>query len=727
MRKILLTALFTVGGLVAGLACSNPDITAPISVTSGTGNFGLGVPIGSNPGTWVSYVPHNVTVSAELHFNATAPIGFPSTAQSHQASVHLKAQVCDESTTVTVQSGGKVILGDPATSRTTETRFLSGTTLVLESGSQLIVKEGSHLIMEEGSTIIFHSGASISASGSNARITFRGKVDVRSGAVFTFSGSGKWIFDQQIWQLDGNGNPYQALDNYWAIAANTEFFLDGQGQGTHQMLDIVNSFVPKTGAGQTFTKMTLKNGTVRLNADGPMHCFSALDFQKVTLTNIGAPKHAGFRLHETGNTYTIKDSRFEGGDNSLWLHWYGNTSNLTMINCDFSDNSTGMHIMAGGSSNFNFTLCDFEDNGTGLLADNTYAGNIKTVGCNFNRNGTGLNLGAGSMTLFGSPFRENGLGISAVITNASTIATCPFLENEYGASVVGYGVPDGLLCSSCSFIDNTIIGLLVGGGMDVRVECSKFNTNEQYGIYASDESEEDELRLLLNNEAYNQFADNGISAIGLESSSQQSPVGLYLDQGFNDFSFAPGTVFTNPTAAPFYVELNPFGIQALNSDFNGSGDIIADNNKMPLVTYTSPVSTQLPEFTPYDFQVSPNLSTIEETPCGEGGPGNGGNPGNPFGKTGQDQESIASFEQAGLVVYPQPVDRHANVTVELEGSEGAARLTIMGVDGRIVQSESLVSWNGRYTMSIGEMPSGLYLLTLELEDGRAYTRQLIVQ
>ena len=432
--------------------------------------------------------------------------------------------VVNDGGVVIIENGGNVLLEN-----NTKIRVRKGGELFLSSYNQLNVIDQAQIIIEEGGSLRYNENSSIALANTNNTLTVQGKLALEDDAIFTYSGNGHLVFDQNVWKTDPNtGQAYQALDEFWEIGDDAEFILDGGQVFTDVIMETKKSFVPRMEDGTTFSKMTFKRGKILIGESAPLHCFTALDMQTVEV-NSSDPntKHDGFRIHYNPGTITIENVRFKNGKKSLIAHWYGSTQPLKLNNVLFEDNDIGFFADRG---NFQITQSDFYNNLYGIEGN--------------------------------------------VITGASTIANSDFNGNATGFSASGQ-VGTSIATTGCNFINNDK-GVLARD-LGYTSKCSKFVNHSTSGIEIEDAT------LYINDDAQNQFYNNQ-NAIYLSGFGQST--GIYLDNGNNEFGLGNqgATYFYNNIPTKAYIKALVRDVRPTSQYHTPTGKIWANNNKMPIIT-----------------------------------------------------------------------------------------------------------------------------------------------
>ncbi|MEQ9263286.1 MAG: hypothetical protein RLP14_09010, partial [Owenweeksia sp.] len=193
-----------------------------------------------------------------------------------------------------IGANGVVEVGAGATKTGTLTA-LEGTRISVNNGGKLVIKEGSRLIIDDGAELRFFDGATVEIA-TNAEVVIKGKMAVGSNTQFTFTGTGKLVFDQDMWRLDGSGNPFRDYDEYWDIGTNAEFVIEGTQVFSDVIMETKREFIPQMESGRTFSKIEFKRGKVLIGEDAPIHVYNSLTLLNVEFNTANAGlKHAGLR------------------------------------------------------------------------------------------------------------------------------------------------------------------------------------------------------------------------------------------------------------------------------------------------------------------------------------------------------------------------------------------------------------------------------------------------
>ncbi|MBI3133877.1 MAG: hypothetical protein HYZ14_04300, partial [Bacteroidetes bacterium] len=139
-----------------------------------------------------------------LYINKHDEIGFASSGNpdsddnSHLSVYVLGGEDGCSSKELVVESGGTIEIGDIVNGNTGNLIIENGGNVIFESGSSLIIQNGSQIMVKNGGNLTFEDNVSIVLSGSNATLEIHGTLELAPNATFTFTGSGKVIFNGAV-------------------------------------------------------------------------------------------------------------------------------------------------------------------------------------------------------------------------------------------------------------------------------------------------------------------------------------------------------------------------------------------------------------------------------------------------------------------------------------------------------------------------------------------------
>jgi hypothetical protein len=447
---------------------------------------------------------------------------------------------CGSNLTLNINQGGEMHLGDPVQSNTAylfigegaTVNLNSGGLLKINSGSKLYVQSGgvlkiadeaqinsSQIIVEEGGELIYESTADLQLHTLSSELVVQGKLSVLANATFTFTGNGKVIFDQQV--FDGTSLQF---GNYMEIGANAKLDLSGPGGTppfTKKLVEVRKPVYFIDGNGNTFTEVDMRYGEVDLAPGALMYFYSKTDFHHVTVNSTGGGKHAGIRI------------------------WNGNGAGAVFRYCNFSNGQFGV-------------MADWLGGGSAIQIQNSH----------FTNNTTGISVNGGNFQITGNQFNNNGRAvIGSALSGTSTLGTCQITAGNSGWLGVGLSSQNGALVN----ITNTTIKDHLSGsgagidmiGVDARVTCSELRNND-VGIDIWDGI------LYIDEDAGNEFINN---TVGIQYDGNATETGIYLFEGQNKFNLG--------TNGLWYISGRTQGGGLLSTYFNAT-TVNADFNEMPL-------------------------------------------------------------------------------------------------------------------------------------------------
>jgi len=85
---------------------------------------------------------------------------------------------------------------------------------------------------------------------------------------------------------------------------------------------------------------------------------------------------------------------------------------------------------------------------------------------------------------------------------------------------------------------------------------------------------------------------------------------------------------------------------------------------------------------------------------------------------------LVELPQSDIVAYPNPASEIVNIP---HGKmEGNVTVTVIDIDGRIVETQNSVSCSNTLTVDVTSLPTGIYTLKLTYEDGTSEAIQVVV-
>ena len=363
-----------------------------------------------------------------------------------------------------------------------------GSSLSLKSGSFLKLAENSKLVIEEGANLIIEDNVDIALNGTNSELVIQGKLTVAPNTNFTFRGSGKLVFDQNIpWVTNAQGNLAMDLTNFMEIGANATFKLSNPSPADKYdvLLECRQPALLKDALGNAFTEVEITNGTVALEQDAFIFSFGKTDVVDARITNTGNnAKHGGLRVWNSGNVNRIRRTEVSQGHPGILYHGFGASGRIEVIDCDFSYN---LHALRVDGGNFRFNQNDANHSIGRAIDANAISGTSYIGGNNFLQTGTNFYKIYDAVELVGQQ------GSMLHLSN-----------NHFTGFAKALDLDNVDLLANCNTIEQNSIGIQSDNGL-----------------------------LFLNEEASNTFKLN--DAAHLDLMANASGHGLYLRGGFNSF------------------------------------------------------------------------------------------------------------------------------------------------------------------------------------------------
>jgi hypothetical protein len=85
-------------------------------------------------------------------------------------------------------------------------------------------------------------------------------------------------------------------------------------------------------------------------------------------------------------------------------------------------------------------------------------------------------------------------------------------------------------------------------------------------------------------------------------------------------------------------------------------------------------------------------------------------------------DAVSKPQASNIQVFPNP----AHDSFRVQATPGIVRLQLRDITGRLVLSND-ASGNSEYNVQFGALPSGMYLLQVELRNGAHETQRLIIE
>ena len=256
-------------------------------------------------------------------------------------SIRRGAVACNTSnTSVIIQNGGVMQLGDPSVNNTAITRIEAGATLDIRADGTLRVEGTSQIVVENGGRLIINGGANINLVGAESTIYVKSGGELVINGTMAFSGNGFFQFDA--------GH---------ILTLNSGLVLRGSGKMT-RLIRLNTAPYP------TMNTLTINGLNVTLS-DGLVEYGSRC---QINITN---------GINEMN---AIDNMTFNGGYNGTALNFV-NVANVSIQGCDFNTYQ-GVSINSDiNLLNFvNIGGCNFNDNKLGLRIRTSEARNVVTRG-----------------------------------------------------------------------------------------------------------------------------------------------------------------------------------------------------------------------------------------------------------------------------------------------------------------------------------------------------------
>ncbi len=193
------------------------DFNAPNGILTRTFNYGKSNQTSPNPrlGETVKEINRSVTVqnTGAIWVNRNNKIGFiDENNLQNQANalfdLRIKAgvdQCVSANSTVTLQNGGSMILGDPSVNNTANVHIDGGGILNVKQNGTLSIENNSQLIIESGGKLIIESGAILNLVGSESKIVIKQGGQLIIGGEINITGNGHFLFEQgNVFTLSSN-------------------------------------------------------------------------------------------------------------------------------------------------------------------------------------------------------------------------------------------------------------------------------------------------------------------------------------------------------------------------------------------------------------------------------------------------------------------------------------------------------------------------------------------
>ena len=446
--------------------------TAPVSSTQLTNVYNYGSAIQDQ-------ITHtHVNYGGRLHvygnFADSRTATIPPTGNTHKYYI---GSFCNRDKLI-VHQNGELILGDASVGNKANVFVRDGGALEIRNGGTLRVQNDSKLIIEEGANFTFEDGAQIEFNGPNAELVIEGKLTVGNNATFTYSGSGKLIFDQDIPWIPGSGPD---LTDYMDVGSNTEFDISGSDP-TKVKLVVKKPLYLRDASGSSFDEVRLHN----IGVEDHKLIFV---YGKALITGVHFNEHVtdpnqkgSLRIWDDNSNRIISNCDFYQGDPAILAHSFGSSNPITIKDCKFDDNWIGVKL----------------DGGAFEITNSTFKNSIV------------------------APITGDGMSGESIIGNC--IFTGKVGNNGTTSYLTGQ---EGSLLSVYNTSFENYQNILTLKGMDIRAECSDFK-NSNIGL------DVDEGTIYLDDGAANNFIALAQKSIMLYG--ETSRCGLFLKDGDNRFN-----------------------------------------------------------------------------------------------------------------------------------------------------------------------------------------------
>jgi hypothetical protein len=231
--------------------------------------------------------------------------------------------------TVTLESGGLLILGGGYDGQVREPEYLPNGPLV--SKGKLIIRGKSRLVIARGATLRINPGAEILLTGPDAVLEIRGNLDITANANFTYTSAGGGYV---LFNLPDNGGPPNV----------------GMGPSSKITLDEVpfkiafDSYIrPEEKPGLT---LTIRNGARGYLQNNAYINVSQTNFTMTESTielDDGAASHKGIVLN--GASHIIYKNTITGGAPGIYASKGSGNIGLAVASTEFMGCATGIEVV----------------------------------------------------------------------------------------------------------------------------------------------------------------------------------------------------------------------------------------------------------------------------------------------------------------------------------------------------------------------------------------------
>jgi hypothetical protein len=369
-------------------------------------------------------------------------------------SIILGNDLTTHSATVTVESGGILILGGGRNGQVMEREYLPNGPFV--SKGKLRINAHSRVVIERGATLQINPGAEILLAGPEAVLEIRGDLVISDDANFTYTstGGGYVLFDLP----DNGGAPNVTMGNNASITLDEVPFTVA-----------FDSYVrPDDKSGLEFT-ISNSTGSFQNNAYIDVsQAFFTLAESTIQLDS-GAMSHKGIILN--GAAHDIHDNTISGGAPGIYDSNSAGNTDLTVVDTEISSCVTGIEVVDLSTHLSGVTISGC---GTGLK---TVRGSANIVGSRLVNCGRGWEatelIGASSLrrsTVSGNV--DYGLHVESVSNAELTIRNTDVLNNQWG---VWAGGPMQLIARDSRFTNHAKSGMYLTNGVVLDMDSSAGN------------------------------------------------------------------------------------------------------------------------------------------------------------------------------------------------------------------------------------------------------------
>lgn len=358
-----------------------------------------------------------------MTINEVGPINNGSIYHSALGSHHTlytSKKSCD-SVILRVHNGGLIEIGDTLGPNTGDLKLRPSSRLEILPGGGVRVFANSRLVVEPHATLIIHPGAQIELVDSSAELIIRGKIHLKPGAVFSFSGKGQVVYETPS---------YIPREERFVFEDSSRIEFTGAGPNDPVLIVRTNSWdVPvQTSPQDYFGGLIVRKGQIQLAQGVAMLHEAPLLFDSAHVTRTSySGLHRGIRLAGQSNVQ-IANTKFTFGQVGLFNLQTAMGSALSLVNCEFSNNLIGLETQGERSS---LVDCMFLDNNDFGWRATDQDGISMVANCGFTGNGTGVSFygQVGSeIQVRDSQFNQNQTGIKGSETEMDLV--CNTFSNQ---------------------------------------------------------------------------------------------------------------------------------------------------------------------------------------------------------------------------------------------------------------------------------------------------------